>query len=219
MPAEGAMARLAPRALDLYVVTSTAFPGRGHEDIAIAAVAGGASAVQLRAPELDDGDLMQLASSLGSRCARAGVLFLVNDRVDVAVRSRAAGAHVGQHDDPRTARDRLGTNRVLGVSVGIVDEARAAEAADADYVGVTVWRTSTKPEAVPVGLEGLHEIVAATTLPVVGIGGIDVTNAHEVLAAGASGIAVIGAVAAADDPVRTVQELRAAVDGFYEEAG
>jgi len=105
------------------------------------------------------------------------------------------------------------------VSVGTADEARAAEAMDADYVGVTVWRTPTKPEAEPVGLEGLREIVAATALPVVGIGGIDATSAHEVLAAGASGIAVVGAVANADDPLRGVRELRAAVDGFYEEAG
>jgi thiamine-phosphate pyrophosphorylase len=218
MPAEGAIVRLDPRALRLYVITpSVGAPRRTHEEIVASAVSGGAGAVQLRAPELDDDHLRQLAVPLASMCADAGVLFVVNDRVDVAVRSRAAGAHVGQDGDPRAARDRLGTERILGVSVGTDGEARAAEAADADYLGVTVWSTSTKPEAVPVGLDGLRDIVAATALPVVGIGGIDARNAREVLAAGASGIAVIGAVASADDPLRAVRELRVAVDGFYDE--
>jgi len=214
------MVRLDPRALSLYVVTSNVVtPGRTHEEIAAAAVSGGADAVQLRAPELDEDHLLRLAVSLTSLCADAGVLFVVNDRVDVAVRSRAGGAHVGQGDDPRAARDRLGTDRVLGVSVGNVGEAHAAEAADADYLGVTVWNTSTKPEAVPVGLEGLRAIVTETALPVVGIGGIHARNAGEVLAAGASGIAVISAVVAADDPLRAVRELRVAVDRFYDEGG
>jgi thiamine-phosphate pyrophosphorylase len=105
---------------------------------------------------------------------------------------------------------------VLGVSVGDADEARAAEAAGADYLAVTVWETATKPEAVPAGLDGLRAVAAATALPVVGIGGIDAGNAREVLAAGGAGIAVIGAVAAAPDPVAAVKELREVVDAFRE---
>jgi thiamine-phosphate pyrophosphorylase len=92
-----------------------------------------------------------------------------------------------------------------------------AEMAGADYLGVTVWGTGTKPEAVPVGLEGLREVAAATALPVVGIGGIHAENAREVLVAGAAGIAVISAVADADDPVAAVRELRALVDAVSEE--
>ena len=111
----------------------------------------------------------------------------------------------------------MGPERILGVSVGSVEEARRAEAAGADYLGVTVWSTATKPEAEPVGLEGLRDVAAATALPVVGIGGIDVGNARDVLAAGASGVAVIGAVAAATDPAEAVRELRAAIDGHYED--
>lgn len=123
---------------------------------------------------------------------------------------------MGQDEDVGAIRERLGSDTILGVSVADVDGARTAEQADADYLGVTVWSTSTKPEAVPLGIEGLREIVSATALPVVGIGGIDVTSARDVLAAGASGIAVISAVAAADDPVRAVRELRASIDGFSE---
>jgi thiamine-phosphate pyrophosphorylase len=211
------VAKLEPRALDVYVVTTgTLVSGRAHGEIAAAAVAGGATGVQLRAPELDDERLTPLATALASMCGDAGVLFIVNDRVDVALASEAAGVHLGQEDDPSVARGRLGSERILGVSVANVDEAVAAEQAGADYLGVTVWGTATKPEAVPIGLDGIRQVVRATALPVIGIGGIDPRNAHEVLAAGAAGVAAISAVAAAEDPARAVRELRAAVDDHYE---
>jgi thiamine-phosphate diphosphorylase len=218
MPAEGAMARLEPRTLDLYVVTTgTLVSGRAHGEIATAAVEGGATAVQLRAPELSDDRLLPLAAVLARTCGEAGVLFFVNDRIEVAIRCDAAGAHVGQDEDLESARGRLGPERILGVSVGDGEEAKAAEAAGADYLGVTVWETATKPEAVPIGLDGLRAVAGATGLPVVGIGGIDIGNAREVLAAGAAGIAVVGAVATADDPTVAVRELRSQVDDWYED--
>jgi thiamine-phosphate pyrophosphorylase len=217
MPAEAAMARLDPRTLRLYVVTSgTSVTGRGHQAVASAAVRGGATAVQLRAPELADDELMPLASSLVETCAEAGIPLLVNDRIGVAVDSGAAGAHVGQDDDPATARGRLGPEHILGVSVRNAEDVWVAEMAGADYLGVTVWATGTKPEAVPVGLDGLRDVAAATALPVVGIGGIHAGNAREVLAAGAAGVAVISAVADAEDPVGAVRELRALVDAVSE---
>jgi thiamine-phosphate pyrophosphorylase len=125
---------------------------------------------------------------------------------------------VGQDDDTHEARRLLGPERILGVSVTSAEQARAAEAAGADYLGVTVWETSTKPEAVAIGLEGVRAVAGATALPVVGIGGIDAGNARDVLAVGAAGIAVIGAVATAEDPTQAVRDLRASVDDFYEEA-
>ena len=212
------MARLEPRALDLYVVTTgTLVSGRAHGEIATAAVEGGATAVQLRAPELSDDRLLPLAAVLARTCGEAGVLFLVNDRIEVAIRCDAAGAHVGQDENLEEARGRLGPERILGVSVGDGEEAKAAEAAGADYLGVTVWETATKPEAVPIGLDGVRAVSDATALPVVGIGGIDIANARDVLAAGAAGIAVIGAVATADDPTVAVRELRSQVDDWYED--
>lgn len=212
------MERLGARALDLYVVTTgTLLSGRAHGEVAAAALEGGASAIQLRAPELADNRLLPLATSLAAMCEDAGALFVVNDRVDVAVEIGAAGAHVGQGDELAGARDRLGPERLLGISVGTVEEARRAEDAGADYLGVTVWSTTTKPEAVPVGLDGLRDVAAATALPIVGIGGIHAGNAREVLAAGASGVAVISAVAAAPDPTEAVRGLRTAIDGFYED--
>lgn len=194
--------------LGVYVITSSGFaPGRGHRDVALAAIRGGAEAVQLRAPELSDEDVLTLAMELAGACRAAGVLFVVNDRVDVAVASGAGGAHVGQDDRLEDARERLGSGRVLGISVGTPDQARAAEAADADYLGVTVWSTPTKPEAVPMGLDGLRAVVRATSLPVVGIGGIDASNAGQVLAAGAAGVAVVSAVGSSPDPVAATREL------------
>jgi thiamine-phosphate pyrophosphorylase len=210
------MARLDPRRLGVYVVTSDIGPG--HQQIATSAIKGGATAVQLRAPELVDDELGSLARSLVEMCSDAGVPLLVNDRVDVAVDSGAAGAHVGQDDDPGSARGRLGAERILGVSVMSAEEAWVAEMAGADYLGVTIWATATKPDAVAIGLEGLRDIAGATALPVVGIGGIDERNAREVLAAGAAGIAVIGAVASAEDPLKAVRALRTVVDDFYDES-
>ena len=202
------MARLDPRSLGVYVVTSDGLvPGRGHRDVAMAAIAGGATAVQLRAKELADDDLLPLAEELSARCRAAGVLFVVNDRVGVAIASGAEAVHIGQTEELEHVRARIGPEVVLGVSVEDAKQAEVAELSGADYLGVTVWSTPTKPEAIPRGLDGLREIVAATALPVVGIGGIGPSNAAEVLATGAVGVAVISAVGAAEDPVTSTRVL------------
>lgn len=212
------MGRLDPRALGVYVVTSSGLaPGRGHREVAVAAIAGGATAVQLRAKDLTDEELLPLARELAGRCRAAGVLFVVNDRTDVALGAGADGVHVGQDQDVAEVRRRLGPGPVLGVSVEDPAQAAAAEAAGADYLGVTVWSTPTKPEARPLGLEGLRRVVAATSLPVVGIGGIDAANAAEVLAAGAAGVAVVSAVGAAEDPVAATRRLAEVVGRWRSE--
>jgi thiamine-phosphate diphosphorylase len=167
--------------------------------------------VQLRAPGLPDDELLVLARDLAARCAVAGVLFVLNDRPDLAVASGAGGAHVGQGDDVDGARLTLGPDRVLGISVTTSEEAFAAVDRGADYLGVTVWATPTKPEARPGGLELVREIAAVSTVPVVGIGGIDPSNASQVIEAGAAGVAVISAVAAAPDPVAATRDLVRAV--------
>jgi thiamine-phosphate pyrophosphorylase len=202
---------LDPRSLRVYVLTSSDLVrGRGHDEVARAAIAGGATAVQLRAPDLDDVRLGDLALEISEACHEAGVLFVVNDRPNVAA-AFGAGVHVGQDDDPGSARAAIGPNAVLGISVSTPEEARAAEAAGADYVAVTVWPTPTKPEATPRGLDGLRGVAEATSLPVVGIGGIVATNAREVLDAGAAGVCVVSAVGAAPDPERATRELVDAV--------
>jgi thiamine-phosphate pyrophosphorylase len=204
--------RLDVARLAVYVVTSASFRGRSHLDVASAAIVGGATAVQLRAPELGDDALTAAAAALAEACRAAGVLSVVNDRPDVAATVGADGAHVGQSDDLEGARAALGRDKVLGISVATPEQARRAAALGADYLAATVWATPTKPEAAPEGLDGIRRLAAATSLPVVGIGGIDAANAGEVVAAGAVGVAVISAVAAAEDPVAATRSLRAAVD-------
>jgi thiamine-phosphate pyrophosphorylase len=156
--------------------------------------------------------MLRVARALTKGCAPRGVLFVVNDRIDVAAEVGADGVHLGQGDELAGARDRIGVDRVLGVSVSTADEARQAERAGANYVGVTVWPTQTKPEAEPRGLNGVRAVADATALPVVGIGGIDASNAGEVIAAGANGVAVVSAVGAAPDPVEATRELVRAVE-------
>lgn len=199
----------------MYVVTPE---GGDHLAIATAACSGGASAVQLRAPELDGGEVRELAEIVVATCRRAGVLSVVNDNVEVARAAGADGVHLGQADRARWGGDWAAVRAraaglVLGVSVEDVAQAREAAAAGVDYLGVTIHPTATKREARAVGLDGLAAIAAAVELPVVAIGGIDADNAAEVLAAGADGVAVISAVAAAADPVAAVRTLVAAVGG------
>jgi thiamine-phosphate diphosphorylase len=200
--------------LTVYVVTSSGgVPGRGHAEVAAGAIAGGANAIQLRSMEHGDDELLPLARELADRCRERGVLFIVNDRVDLAIAAGAAGVHLGQDDDLASARERLGPGPVLGVSVETVEQAEAAAEAGADYLGVTVWPTETKPEATPHGLERVAEIAAAVDVPLVGIGGITAVNARQVLDAGAAGVAVISAVGAAPDPAEATRALVRAVRG------
>jgi thiamine-phosphate pyrophosphorylase len=194
------------------VVTSSGLvPHRGHREVAEAAIRGGATAVQLRAPELPDEELLPLAMVLADRCRTEGVMFIVNNRLDVAAASGADGAHVGQADDISVARERIGPGCVLGVSVGGPGDVRAAERVDADYLGVTVWETQTKPEAEPLGVDGLQSTARATRLAIVGIGGIDASNAPQVIEAGAAGVAVVSNVGAAQDAVAATKALVEAV--------
>ncbi len=201
--------------LRLYVVTEDAGPGRSHLDVVRAAVAGGATAVQLRAKDLPDSELAALAREAAALCRRAGVLFLVNDRVEVARLAGADGVHLGQDDaPPAAARALLGREAVVGVSCATAAEARAAAAAGADYLGVgSIYATATKPDAgEPIGLAGLRRVRAAVALPLVAIGGITPANAAAVVRAGADGVAVVGAVTRAPDMEAAVRTLRALLD-------
>jgi thiamine-phosphate pyrophosphorylase len=206
------MGRIDPERFRVHVISSSGLvPGRGHIEVAGAAIEGGADVVQLRAPELSDEELLSVAGEIERLCRRGHVLFVVNDRIDIAVAVEAGGAHVGQGDHPESARERLGPRGVLGISVATPEQAEAAERAGADYLGVTVFATPTKAEAVPIGLDGLRSIVESTSLRVVGVGGIDPSNARKVLATGAVGVAVVSAVGMASDPVAATRRLIEAV--------
>ncbi len=199
----------------VYVIADGEARGRSHREIAEAAILGGATAVQLRMKEKPARVIIETARAIAPLCRAAGVTFVLNDRVDVALAAGADGVHVGQEDLPATdARRLLGRGRVLGVSAATEAEAAAAWHGGADYLGVgAVYATGTKADAgPPVGLDRIRAVARAVPLPVIGIGGITVENAAAVLRAGAAGVAVITAVTLADDMVAATRRLREQVD-------
>ncbi len=200
----------------LHVLTDETFvPGRTHLDVARAAFAGGADVVQLRDKRRTAEALIPIAAELVA-CARdAGGILVVDDRLDVAIAAGAGGLHLGPEDlPPAEARARWPRPLLLGGSARTVEIARRLVRDGCDYLGVgPVYGTATKPGLpAPIGPGRVGEIAAAVGVPVVGIGGIDATNAAAVIRAGAAGVAVVAAVAAAPDPLAAVRALRAALD-------
>lgn len=199
----------------LYVITDDTLPaGRTHLEIAGAALEGGARIVQLRDKRRDAGELLPIAHKLRSMCHEAGGLFIVNDRVDLALACEADGVHLGQTDLPvREARLILGPEKLVGISVENEEQVRAAEEAGADYLGVgAIYGSATKLDAGDaVGLAQITRFRAISRLPIVAIGGITLERVPEVRAAGADSVAVIGAVASAPD---AVDAARALADAF-----
>lgn len=204
-----------PSDLRFYVVVDEAVAARaGHkslEDLVSAILRGGATAVQLRGKTLCARDLLLRGKRLRVLTEASGSLFLINDRLDVALAVGASGVHLGADDLPLAEARRICPKGFLiGASVDTPEEARRAEAEGADYLGAgPVFPTETKRTANPaIGPAGLAEIVRAVSVPVVGIGGIGPGNIREVMAAGAAGAAVVSAVVAAEDPKAAVRELR-----------
>ena len=180
------------------------------EELSVAALAGGVTTVQLRAKGWNDRQLLAAALALRARCDAAGALLLVNDRVDIALAAGADGVHLGVDDLPvAVARRLLGPDAIIGYSPATDADRLDAERDGADYLGVgPVYLTSNKPDAgAAIGLDGLARVVRATTLPVVGIGGITLERAADVLLSGAAGVAVVGAIWNAPDPRAAAERL------------
>jgi thiamine-phosphate pyrophosphorylase len=187
----------------LYVILDRAVAaGRDLGELLDAVIAGGARMVQLREKTWPSGQLLTLAERLRARCRQAGVTFVMNDRVDLAVAIEADGVHLGQDDlPPRLARPLLRQGMILGVSTHSVEQARRAQADGADYVAVgAMFPTGTKPDFELVGPALIRAVRPDIRVPLVGIGGITPDNAGQVIGAGADGVAVISAVCAAPDP-------------------
>ena len=201
-----------------YLVTQESLSaGRNTAEIVEAAIEGGVDAVQLREKDTDARWRYEVGLELRKLTEEADVALLVNDRGDFAQAIDADGVHLGQSDLPiEVARDLLGPDAVIGCSTSTVEEAREAEDAGADYLGVgAIYGTSSKKD-VPeekngTGLELVTEIAEAVSIPVIGIGGITAENAAPVLEAGAVGIAVISEITAAEDPAAATRDLETAV--------
>ncbi len=200
----------------LYVITDAKLSrGRSHLEVIRAAIAGGATVVQYREKEGTTRQMIGEARALRELARQAGIPFIVNDRVDIALAVDADGVHVGQDDMPAPlARKLMGPGKIVGVSVDNLEQALQAEEDGADYVGAgPIFATPTKPDAAPpIGLEGLAEICRRVSIPVVAIGGINERNAAAVIAAGAAGVAVVSAIVAAPDVEAAARRLREITD-------
>jgi thiamine-phosphate pyrophosphorylase len=201
----------------------------GHQlaDLAARCVRGGATLVQLRDKRSETRALIEEARAIKRALKASAVPFLVNDRVDVAMAAGADGVHLGQDDMAvEDARRLLGANAIIGLSVKSVDEAEAARLDLVDYIGSGgVYATSSKQQKnAPIGPAGLARIIAvlrrrAPDLPVCGIAGIEASNAAEVVAAGADGVAVISALSLVPDPETAARQLREIVDAVLAKRG
>jgi thiamine-phosphate pyrophosphorylase len=198
----------------LYVILDRAAArGRDLGDILDAALGAGCRMIQLREKEWPSGRLLPVAERLRQRCRTAGVTFIVNDRVDLALAVDADGVHLGQDDlPPRAARPLLRRGMILGLSTHTVAQARAAAADGADYIAVgSMFPTATKSEFQLVGPELVRKLRGEIRVPLIGIGGISPDNVGEVIGAGADGVAVISAVCGAPDPAAAVRAFLSSI--------
>lgn len=197
--------------LKLYVILDRKLGnGVSLKQQAQLAIAGGATAIQLRDKEMKGRDYYQAALVIRDVCRENNVLFIVNDRLDVALAAGADGVHLGQEDLPLHAAKKLAPpGFIIGISAVNVEQAKQAEKGGADYLGVgDVFGTASKPDAKLTGVDMLKMICQSTSLPCVAIGGINVNNAKIVLDAGAIGIAVISAVVSQKDITGAAKALR-----------
>jgi len=199
----------------LYVILDRA-AARGRDLLTIldATLAGGCRLVQLREKEWPSGRLLPMAERLRDRCRAVGATFIVNDRLDLALALGADGVHLGQDDlPPAAARPLLRPGMILGLSTHSLEQARAAQAAGADYVAVgSMFPTGTKPDFQLVGPELIGKLRGEIGVPLIGIGGITHDNVAQVIRAGADGVAVISAVCGAPNPEAATRRFLGLID-------
>ena len=195
----------------LYAVTDRMWTGKQTlmeqvED----ALKGGATCVQLREKELDEDAFLQEALEMKALCEKYHVPFFVNDNVEIAVKCKADGIHVGQSDMATAkVRQKVGEDMMIGVSVHSVEEALEAVRNGADCLGVgAMFSTSTKTNADVLTKEVLKDICAAVDIPVVAIGGISKENMMELSGTGVDGVALVSAIFAAEDIEQECRVLR-----------
>lgn len=194
----------------LYVILDTAsLRGKDVLETAIQVIEGGAAILQLRDKQNSKKDLLPLAQKLQKLCADSGVLFIINDYLDLALASDADGIHIGQDDFPLLEiRKHLPVNKIVGCSAKTTAQAVQAQQEGADYLAIgSIFPSKTKASSTVVGVNALKEIRQAISSPLIAIGGINKDNIGRVMAAGADCAAVIDAVLSADDITKATREL------------
>ncbi len=195
----------------LYLVTDRGLSkGRSTSEIVQAAVHGGVTCVQLREKNCSAREFIGEALSVQAFLKERRIPLIINDRLDIAQAVQADGVHLGQSDMPlKMARAIVKDSMLIGISAESLQDAVEAERDGADYIGVSpIYATATKSDTAPaLGLEGLREIRKAVNIPLVGIGGLNRSNAAEAIRNGADGIAVVSAIVSADDSEKSAAEL------------
>ena len=194
----------------IYLVTDeVALKGKPLLPVVEKALQNGVTLVQYREKNAEGGKIYDEALALKELCDKYNVPLIIDDRLDIAIAVKAAGVHNGQEDIPcNIARQVLGDDYIIGVSAHNPEEARKAIADGADYLGCgAVYATTTKAKVTALGLNGLAAIRRAVDVPIVGIGGVDLTNAKDVLATGVEGIAIVRAILGAKDVAAVTQEF------------
>jgi thiamine-phosphate pyrophosphorylase len=185
-----------------YFITDSKLSRAGNESDVLSAVSCGVRVVQYRNKNAETREMYQEAMRLGEICRDLGSIFLINDRIDIALAAGADGVHLGQSDMPcPAARRLLGPDKVIGVTVHNLAEALEAQSVGADYLGVSpIFQTATKPDAgKPAGIRLIEEIQREVDIPLIAIGGINHDNAPEVVRAGADGLCAISCVVAKEN--------------------
>ncbi|MDD4844310.1 MAG: thiamine phosphate synthase, partial [Anaerotignum sp.] len=203
--------KLDKKSLLLYAVTDRAWlNGRELAEDVEKALQGGATFVQLREKDATFDEFVEQAKEVKEVCKKYGVPFVINDNIEVALAVDADGIHVGQSDmEAGSVRQRLGRDKIIGVSTRTVEEALLAQERGADYLGVgAMFQTSTKLDAADVTFQELREICNAVEIPVVAIGGISSKNVEELQGTGIDGVAVVSALFAAEDIKQASVEMK-----------
>ena len=203
----------------LYAVTDRAWVGKQTlleqiED----ALKGGATIIQLREKKLDEDSFVEEAIQVRNLCHKYNVPLIINDNVDVALKSGADGVHVGIEDAPvAEIRKRVPADFIIGATYKTVEQAKTAEAAGADYMGVgAVFPSPTKTNAVRITNAQLHEIASSVSIPAVAIGGIGYNNVCEIKGSSVSGVAVVSAIFGAENIEKATALLKARVKAVVE---
>ena len=194
--------KLSTDTLRLYAVTDRSWlNGRSLFEQVEEALTGGATLVQLREKEMDEAAFLAEAIEMAKLCHRHNVPLLINDNVDIALKSGADGVHVGQSDmEAAAVRRKLGNDMIIGVTAKTVEQALRAQDAGADYLGSgAVFGTATKSDAKPMTTELLTSITNSVSIPVVAIGGINRSNILRLKGTGISGAAIVSGIFAAKD--------------------
>lgn len=201
----------------LYAITDrTWLNGRTLEDVVEQSLMGGVDIIQLREKNLDFNSFLESAIKIRKLTEKYGVPLIINDNVEVCIKSNANGVHIGQGDMPLSkARNILGNDKIIGVTAKTIEQAQKAQLNGADYIGVgAMFGSTTKKDAIPLSFNQLADIRKSVTIPIVAIGGINADNINQFANTNVDGIAVVSAIYGQNDIKSATENLLNKISNF-----